>query len=50
MHEVILSAQIVAVVGLVNLLNVVIKLFERLSIAVLIEEGWEGLVELVEGL
>ena len=50
MYEIVLSVEVVLIVCFVDLLNVVIKLFERLSIAVLIEEGWESLVELVEGL
>ena len=50
LHEVVLRPEIVGVVGRVNLLNVVQKAFERLSIAVLIEQGRERLVQLVERL
>ena len=49
-YEIVLSVEIILIVCLVYFLNVIIKLSKRLSIAVLIEEGWEGLVELVKGL
>ena len=38
LHEVVLSVEVIGVVGLVYLANVVQKAFERLSIAVLIEQ------------
>lgn len=49
-HEVVLRTQIVAVVLLVYLSNIVQKAFERFSAAVLVEQGGERLVQLVEGL
>lgn len=48
--KVILRPQIVAVVGIVDLSNVVQKRLERFSIAVRIDQCRESLIELMEGL
>ena len=48
MGEIVLGAEIVFIVGSVDGLNVVEELFERLSIAVRIEERGERLIEFVE--
>lgn len=47
--EIVLSTEVVVIVGLVDASNIIQKLFERLTIAALIEEGRKGLVELMEG-
>ena len=48
--KVVLGAQVVLIVGFVDRLNVIQKAFEGLSNAILIEQGGEGLIELVESL
>lgn len=48
LHEVVLRTEVVGVVGVVYLPNIIQKGFERLSIAVRIQQGRERLVELVE--
>ena len=48
LYEVVFCMQIVGVVGVVDLLNVIQKAFERLFITILIEHGRKSLVELVE--
>lgn len=48
LYEVVLRTEIVGVVGLVDLTNIIQKGFERLSVAVRIQQGRERLVEFVE--
>ena len=48
--KVVLGAEVVLIVGFVDRLNVIQKAFEGLSNAILIEQGGEGLIELVESL
>ena len=50
LYEVVFGVQIVGIVGVVDLLDVIQKAFERLFVAILIEHGRESLVELVERL
>lgn len=48
LYEVVLRTEIVGVVGLVDLTNIIQKGFERLSVAIRIQQGRERLVEFVE--
>ena len=48
--EVVFRPEVVSVVSVVDCSNVVEKSFERFSDAVLVEEGWESLVEFMESL
>ena len=50
LHEVEFRPQVVRVVGGVNALHVLQEAFERLSVAVLIQQGGERLVQLMERL
>ena len=48
MHEVVFGSKVVLVVGLVYLPDIVQKAFERLFIAILIEQGGERFIQLVK--
>ena len=50
LYEIVLGPQVVGVIGFVDSSNVAQKLFERLSIAILVEERRKCLVQFVESL